>query len=83
MRKAKFDSEWILFQVMTIPEICEIWKKDRKVVLYNVDTGRFTARKSGMTWLVSVQSVIKWWGYPPGNGHSVNSVNTENKRATL
>lgn len=60
--RQRFESA--LYRVTTVPEACKLWKKPRNTLLYAIDAGNLTARKSGKNWLVSVESLIHLWGHP-------------------
>lgn len=56
--------DWVINFVVTVPEACEMWDKPRNTLLYAIDAGNIVARKSGSTWLISVPSLVKRWGWP-------------------
>lgn len=64
MKPIETEGEWMLYWVVTIPEACALWDKPRNTLLYAIDAGNITARKSGKCWLISVPSLVKRWGWP-------------------
>lgn len=64
MKKPTQAGSSALLLVLTVPEACEMFCKPRNTILYAIDAGNLCARKSGATWLVSLQSLIEWFGWP-------------------
>lgn len=54
----------VLDSVLTVKEVAEGWKKDKKNVMMAIYQERLAARQvaNGATWLVSRASVVKLWG---------------------
>ncbi len=44
--------------------IAERWHKSRKAVMLRIWRGDFVGYKSGNAWIISIASVIYWWGQP-------------------
>lgn len=53
-----------VYSVTTISEVSKLWYLSRTAILYAIDAGLITARKSGKVWLISVNSVVKRYGKP-------------------
>jgi len=51
--------------VATLPEAAIIWQIHRNTILYHIIAGTIAADKSAGTWLVSLPSMAKVFGYPP------------------
>ena len=51
--------------VTTISEAAQHWQYSRYGVRYAIDAGNLAAVQSGRTWLISVPSLVAYWGYPP------------------
>lgn len=60
------ETENVLLQVVTVTEACEKWGKDPGNIRRDLLAGRYNqdARKSGATWLISVQALIRFYGKP-------------------
>lgn len=61
--------ELLLYQVVTVPEACELWGLPRNTIMYALDiaigrTGDLVYRKSGSTWLITVASMVRRYGQP-------------------
>jgi hypothetical protein len=54
-----------LDQVSTLASVARRWKRDKKTVAYAIDAGNIAACRDGRIWLVSIPSVVAWWGNPP------------------
>lgn len=54
-----------LKQVSTLASVARRWKRDKKTVICAIDSGNIAAQKDGRIWLVSIPSVLAWWGNPP------------------
>lgn len=61
---AKLEHYKHLNLVTTLAEACRMYGKDRKTVLYAIDTGNLAARKEGGIWLISTASLMSYWGRP-------------------
>ena len=53
-----------VYAVTTINEASRLWYLSRTAIVYAIDAGLITARKSGKTWLISVASMIARYGKP-------------------
>ena len=53
-----------VYSVTTISEVSKLWYLSRTAILYAIDAGLITARKSGKVWLISVNSVVNRYGKP-------------------
>ncbi|MEO0566071.1 MAG: hypothetical protein AAF125_28445 [Chloroflexota bacterium] len=62
---AKPEHYTYLRHVTTVAGAARLYYVDRKTILYNIDAGNLAAFKEGGTWLVSIPSLIEWYGYPP------------------
>jgi len=51
-----------LFSVITVHEACKYWYLSEGAVKMAINTGRLNARKSGKTWLISLESMKKAYG---------------------
>jgi hypothetical protein len=54
-----------LKQVATLSTVARVWKRDKKTVRYAIDAANIAAIQDGRIWIVSVPSVMAWWGAPP------------------
>lgn len=54
----------ILNRVVTVPTVCEMWGKSKTVVYYHIIKDDLAAVQDGSTWLISLDSVIAYWGKP-------------------
>lgn len=50
--------------VISVAEAAVWYGVDRKSIMYAIDAGNLAARKSEGTWLVSVASLMRYWGRP-------------------
>lgn len=50
--------------VITVAEAAAWYGVDRKTIMYAIDANNIIARKSAGTWLVSVASLMEFWGRP-------------------
>lgn len=53
-----------LNQVCSLSEAMRAWKKGRSTLIYAIDTGHVTARRIGRDWIITVPSLISWYGLP-------------------
>lgn len=53
-----------LTQVSTMAAVARRWKVDKKTVRYAIDSGNIAAVQEGRVWLVSIPSVMAFWGTP-------------------
>lgn len=53
-----------LANVATVGTVALLWHRSYTGVLYAIDADNIAARKCGKTWLVSVPSVVAYWGLP-------------------
>lgn len=59
-----------LYQVVTLPEACELWGIPRNSIINAIDTSTgnepddLVYRKSGSAWLITVASLTRRWGAP-------------------
>lgn len=62
--------ELMLSQVISVSEVCGIWRKTQKTVMMAIYKGRIIARQAdfGSTWLVHRGSCRDYWGEPPKDG---------------
>ncbi len=51
-----------LKDVSTLASVAHRWKRDKKTVSYAIDAGNIAACRDGRIWLVSIPSVLAWWG---------------------
>ncbi len=51
--------------VATVTTVAELWRRSYTGVIYAIDAENIAARKCGKTWLVSLPSVVAYWGLPP------------------
>lgn len=63
------NEQWLLFEVVTVPEACDLWGKPRQTVILAIDTARgrdrdLVYRKAGGVWLITTRSLIRRWGPP-------------------
>lgn len=56
--------EQALCEVVTIAEAARLWHYHHTTFRYAVDSGNVAARKSGNIWLISVSSIIAYYGRP-------------------
>ena len=54
-----------LEQVATAPTVAKIWYRSYTGILYAIQAENIAAVKCGTTWLVSLPSVVEYWGLPP------------------
>lgn len=54
----------ILSQVTTVSEVAQCWQKSVWQVRYAILFDDIYAQKIGGTWVISLQSVIDFWGQP-------------------
>jgi hypothetical protein len=66
--EAKLEHYKHLNYVTTASEAARMYNRDIKTVLYAIDTGNIAALKVGGTWLVSVASLMDFWGSPHYGG---------------
>jgi len=50
--------------VVTLPEVCRCWDKNRKTVEMALARNRIYGVRMGGTWIISGQSVVDCWGQP-------------------
>lgn len=61
-----------LFAVVTVKEACARWHVSDSAVQDAIVRGKLDARKSGWVWLITVESLIRYWGNPePADMESV------------
>ena len=53
-----------LFACVTIREAAERWHVSESAVQMAIDRGKLDARQSGSIWLVTTESLIRYWGKP-------------------
>lgn len=53
-----------LANVATVGTVARLWQRSYTGVLYAIDADNLAARKCGKTWLISVPSVVAYWGLP-------------------
>lgn len=52
----------ILLQVVNVEEACRIYGKARKTIMNRLDKGQLEYRKCGSTWLITIESLDKFYG---------------------
>lgn len=52
-----------LLQVLTIPEVAELWGKHPNTIRMAINKGYLQARRSRV-WMISTPSIIAHWGKP-------------------
>lgn len=50
--------------VATKAEVARLWRVDKKTVDYAIDASNIAALQCGRIWLVSLPSVVEFWGQP-------------------
>lgn len=50
--------------VTTVPEVAELWGVNQSTVVYHIMRDNITAVKIGSIWIVSLRSVLDFWGTP-------------------
>jgi hypothetical protein len=63
--KAKPQHYTCLKYVTTLAGAARLYKRDKKTVRYAIDAGNIAAVQDGRNWLVSIPSLIAYWGNPP------------------
>ena len=53
-----------LFACVTVAEASERWHVHTNSVLAAIIAGKLDARKSGGVWLITTESLIRYWGKP-------------------
>lgn len=53
-----------LFSVVTLSEAVRLWRLHRTTILYCIDRGLLSGRKSGRTWLLLSRELIERYGAP-------------------
>ena len=54
-----------LESVATPGTVALVWCRSYTGVLHAINLNHFAARKCGKTWLISLPSVVAYWGDPP------------------
>jgi hypothetical protein len=54
-----------LATVATVTTVAKVWHRSRTGIHYAIDTENIAAVKCGKTWLISLPSVVAYWGLPP------------------
>lgn len=61
-----------LFACVTIAEAAIRWHVSQSAVKDAIDRGKLDARKSGWVWLITTESLTRYWGKPePPDTNSV------------
>ena len=61
-----------LFACVTANEAADRWHVSYNAIIAAIDRGKLDCRKSGGTWLITTESLIRYWGKPdPPNLDSV------------
>ena len=55
----------VLSQVVTVTTVCNLWGVSKTNVYYHIFQDNIAAAQCGGTWLIALDSVIAFWGYPP------------------
>ena len=53
-----------LFACVTVAEAAERWHVSQSAVTEAITRGKLDARKSGWVWLITTESLIRYWGKP-------------------
>lgn len=53
-----------LFATVTVSEAAERWHIHPNSVIDAITRGKLDARKSGWVWLITTESLIRYWGKP-------------------
>lgn len=53
-----------LFATVTAAEACARWHVSYRAVMAAIDRGKLDCRKSGGTWLITTESLNRYWGKP-------------------
>lgn len=58
------EKDAIVYRVTTLAEAAVMWKLKPSSIMYHILRGRIAARKSCVSWLVSHQSMVDFYGQP-------------------
>lgn len=60
----KTEQDVSVYRVVTLAEAAHMWAVPARTIMYHLLRDRIAARKAGKAWLVSVSSMLKFYGEP-------------------